>query len=402
MLNKAVEAANHGRFAEALTYIAAEAEQPQPSKKILEHCFAYAWNASNFTAALAYTMRIGELYGSSPHVMGNTLACLVKLKKKDEATALGLAMLNDAATLDKNSIHNALCSIAEQTGSYAAAAYHGKMALTSLAASIPEKPKPVLPARKKFNSCAPARNIISFSLWGTQTRYLRGAVRNALLAPDIYPSWTCRFYVDDTVPGDVRRLLADLGAQVVCMPREEIPFLGLGWRFQVWDDAEVDFCLIRDCDSVISAFEAGAVNAWLASDAWFHVMRCWYTHTDLILAGLWGGATGSLTGVYDAYKHSIQNKLTTRIADQLFLREHVWPFIKHHALIHDRFFRVPGTTPFPHSELFPGGEWHVGINETAGLPQRQELALREYYRCAPSLQRTRKANVTITVMPPDS
>ena len=51
---------------------------------------------------------------------------------------------------------------------------------------------------------------------------------------------------------------------------------------------------MRDCDSVISQREVHAVQQWLTSDRWFHVMRKWLSHTDPIRAGLWGGISGVL------------------------------------------------------------------------------------------------------------
>ena len=55
------------------------------------------------------------------------------------------------------------------------------------------------------------KKIISFSLWGQNPFYFKGAIENAKLQPEIYPGWTCRFYVDDTVPGDAIKELEDLG-----------------------------------------------------------------------------------------------------------------------------------------------------------------------------------------------
>ena len=46
-------------------------------------------------------------------------------------------------------------------------------------------------------------DVIAFSLWGNSPRYLRGAVRNLLEAPKLYPGLVCRFYVDETVPIDL-------------------------------------------------------------------------------------------------------------------------------------------------------------------------------------------------------
>ena len=53
---------------------------------------------------------------------------------------------------------------------------------------------PVSPTKTKPKPFDPsALENIAFSLWGDNRRYLDGAVRNARLAPDMYPGWRCRF-----------------------------------------------------------------------------------------------------------------------------------------------------------------------------------------------------------------
>jgi tetratricopeptide (TPR) repeat protein len=43
-------------------------------------------------------------------------------------------------------------------------------------------------------------NVISFSLWGTAPCYAYGAMINLVLSRTVYPGWSCRFYIDSTVP----------------------------------------------------------------------------------------------------------------------------------------------------------------------------------------------------------
>ena len=87
------------------------------------------------------------------------------------------------------------------------------------------------------------------------------------------------------VPAEVRARLAQLGADVRLEPSGQPMREKLAWRFKVANDPSVGRFLVRDVDSVIGEREKAAVDAWLASDKWFHVMRDWWTHTDLILAG---------------------------------------------------------------------------------------------------------------------
>ena len=56
-----------------------------------------------------------------------------------------------------------------------------------------------MPTRKAA-ALSQKKKVISFSLWGTTPMYTVGAVKNAELAPKIYPGWICRFYVSNDVP----------------------------------------------------------------------------------------------------------------------------------------------------------------------------------------------------------
>ena len=70
----------------------------------------------------------------------------------------------------------------------------GNAAKAEAAVSLPEGPPP------PFDGSRPERNIIAFSLWGKEPRYLDGAIRNAEQAAELYPHWRCRFYIDSSVP----------------------------------------------------------------------------------------------------------------------------------------------------------------------------------------------------------
>lgn len=230
------------------------------------------------------------------------------------------------------------------------------------------------------------RHVVSFSLWGTDQRYLRGAIRNALLAADIYPGWVCRFHLDETVPTDLADALRSLGAEVVPEAPGQSMRQKLGWRFRCANEAGVGFFLIRDVDSVINVRERDAVAAWLSSGRWFHVMRDWWTHTDLIMAGMWGGVGGvlpDLAGLLDRYD---SGKAETPNIDQWFLRDRVWPLIRGSVLVHDRCFTPPGALPFP--SPVPVGTYHVGQDEFAVRADRQEQLLAAWLDRLPCLRRS--------------
>ena len=64
----------------------------------------------------------------------------------------------------------------------------------------------------------PGRAVIAFAVPGNDPALVRGALDNAEAAPHFHPGWTCRFYVDASVPDAQReRLAAVAGAEVhVC------------------------------------------------------------------------------------------------------------------------------------------------------------------------------------------
>lgn len=228
----------------------------------------------------------------------------------------------------------------------------------------PEAASTALPAHA-FNPADSRRHVISFSLFGTQPRYLDGALANTHAATRFYPGWTCRFHVDDSVPAETCAALVANGAQLRRMPRPPRLADGLFWRFTVLDDPEVTHFLLRDADSVLNAREAAAVRAWLASGRGFHVMRDHPAHTDLMLAGLWGGVRGRLPPL-QALLNGFHYRTGTqsRSADQAFLAERVWPHIRHDCLVHDSVYRVLGAQDFPPGSALPPGR-HVGDNAAA-------------------------------------
>jgi len=208
----------------------------------------------------------------------------------------------------------------------------------------PLQPGP-LPA---FAADRPGRNVICYSLWGNGPLYTEGAVANTHLVARLFPGWTCRIYHDATVPAERLRSLRAAGAQLVAMPPRRTAHEGLFWRFYAANDPAVDRFLCRDADCRLSPREAEAVEAWLASDKPFHIMRDHLFHAEPILAGLWGGVAGLLPDLRTATASWVAAKLGNRWQDQDFLCRSIWPLIRTHSLIHDRVYRFgPGARDFP-------------------------------------------------------
>ena len=219
---------------------------------------------------------------------------------------------------------------------------------------------------RRFDPARPEQNVIAFSLWGDAPRYLDGALRNVEAADRLYPGWRCRFYLDPTVPEGTVKQLASGGVDIVRMPRHRNFYEGLFWRFRVAEDDTVRRFLVRDCDAVINPREQAAVEEWLSSDRYFHVMRDYYTHTELILAGLWGGVGGILPigKLITDFTRSGAGGAIVRTIDQIFLRRMVWPLVRGSLMTHDDRHRVLGARDFPSHATLPAGR-HVGQDDDA-------------------------------------
>ena len=210
-----------------------------------------------------------------------------------------------------------------------------------------------------------SRNIISFSLFGDNPKYCENAIINATVAKDIYPFWSCRFYCDSGVPPHVISRLKAQKAEVIIKPTTQNRDDMLLWRFLVMGDSSIDRYLVRDCDAIINTKESRAVDEWIASDKRFHIMRDFYTHTDLILAGMFGGTTDLFPNIKEMIDefNRVKNPNISH-QDQLFLRRYIWRSIKWDSVVHDSYFRYDSTLPFPPHPKQPKGH-HVGKNEGA-------------------------------------
>lgn len=206
-------------------------------------------------------------------------------------------------------------------------------------------------------------NIISFSLWGNDEKYLNGAYENLKLAPEIYPDWKVRIYVDNSVNKDSLKSLHDKGADIRLIKNPRGTFDGMYWRFLVNDDPNVDRFMIRDLDSRLNFREQAAVNEWIESGKSFHIMRDHVNHRYSIQGGMWGGIANKIK-IWPLTEqwHDYDNYL----CDQNFLQHIFYPLIKDDSLVHDPIYEKK---PFPeHKPIYNGGTF-VGQIFDNGIPQ---------------------------------
>lgn len=288
------------------------------------------------------------------------LSILVRLRRFDEVIAAARARL--VAEPKSFKLHAALANACWQTGDLAAARDHGRVCLELQDRQFGlDHPPPAVPV-PRFDPQARERNIIAISLYGADPKYTDGAIRNVRAALHLFPEWTCRIYHDHSVPQPVIAQLALEGAELMTVHNMPAARFGTFWRFLVAEDQAIDRFLVRDCDACLSLRERVLVDEWLASEHHFHVIRDGFTHTDIVLAGMWGAVRGALPAMIPAIRDFCRTAPFSRTADQAFLREWGWQRIRTSVLIHDACFGALGARPFPPRADLPGPRVGQAVN----------------------------------------
>jgi len=192
-----------------------------------------------------------------------------------------------------------------------------------------------------------------FSLFGNNSKYIEPAVLNTQVSPMLFPGWVCRFYVDDSVSSETIQRLKNNDAEVVYVTSSVNKWPGAMWRFLAINDPEAEYVIFRDADSVVSHREAEAVAEWIESGHSFHTMRDSGSHTALILAGMWGAKAGAVPDMEARIQRFVDKGYDSRhFADQDFLAEDLWGYIRQDVFSHDRVFNFCNAKPFP-GEFYP-------------------------------------------------
>ena len=190
-------------------------------------------------------------------------------------------------------------------------------------------------------------NVISFSLWGPAPFYSYGAMINLVLCRSVYPGWTFRIYLDETVPKPCVAYLRDNGADVRRM-EDEYPGVGLFQRFLVMNDKSVGRFLVRDCDARVSPAEAELVQRWIDGGYPFHVVRDHVLHNELMIGCLWAGRTDCGIDIVALMKRYFAAGPTAKYGhDQRMLGLMLWPLIRNRTLVHDKYYRLEGVHTVP-------------------------------------------------------
>ncbi|TCJ98428.1 hypothetical protein EV694_0832 [Volucribacter psittacicida] len=342
--------------------------QPAQNKKlqkkldIISQNFHQYLANQQFSLALQETLKAHKLIPASVRPLSDAATVAIYLNQWQDS----IRYANRALQRDVNCL-NAYDALAHSYGALKDWENAGKAGLKALQLRDQQYGSGELPPPTHIDLALAKKKkkVIAFSLFGGLSRYAEPAVLNTELCPILYPDWICRFYVDHSVPTTLIERLRQNGAEIVYVSEQQQQWQGTLWRFLAIDDPEVGYVIFRDADSVISQREAAAVNQWLASDKLFHTMRDSGSHTELILAGLWGCVAGAVPQLEQKIHHYIESKqsLSQRFADQYFLREQVWRYAKQSLFAHDRLFGFYQAQDFPNNEGFDYDNYHIGCNE---------------------------------------
>lgn len=191
---------------------------------------------------------------------------------------------------------------------------------------------------------------VSYSLWGKDELYTKGALINSLQVKEFYEDWQSIFYYDDSVPENIISKLNENGA--ITINKNGTKF-GPFWRFLAADLQDCEYVIFRDCDSRLSQREVDAVNDWIISGKSLHVMRDHPAHripfgndTIGILAGMWG-IKGNIIPLTNMIEKFCSGKEFKYGLDQTFLKS-IYQIFKEDMVEHDDFY---SGKPFPSDRI---------------------------------------------------
>ena len=189
-----------------------------------------------------------------------------------------------------------------------------------------------------------SKNVVSFSMWGDDPLYCRGAIKNVKLVNMFYKGFESRYYCGSNVPRSTIKELESLGCNVIIetLPKNpDYAWDGLFWRFYAFEESGI--VLSRDVDSRIGLREKAAVDSWIASNKDFHAMRDHIEHNVPILGGMFGVRKGILKNIRQRIENWGLNTDAPRYerfgrkgVDQDFLKT-IWEEFRTDFIVHDKY-----------------------------------------------------------------
>ncbi len=188
--------------------------------------------------------------------------------------------------------------------------------------------------------------IISYSLWGSEDRYILPLRENVEIAAELFPEWEIAVYVSRSTGADLKDWLRSRGVRVVeC--GESPDTRGAFWRFRALAVPGAEAVVFRDSDSALTPRDKAMVGHWLNSDRDFYLCRDHPFHARPIICCSWGakgegirkiGGIADFDPVYSGYGD-----------DEKFLAQEVYLKYRREFMVFAPFilYRGERNEPFP-------------------------------------------------------
>lgn len=193
------------------------------------------------------------------------------------------------------------------------------------------------------------------SLIGGNATDMHGVIRNIMLQPIHFPTWTVRIYSelppDDArhlyppIPSNVAAQLKQLPVQLVYVNTQNVKLDPSLWPALAVDDESVDYLLVRKPSGRISDRDAAVVREWMESEKVVHVIKDHPRHSaNKIIPGLWGADTKGLRNILGG---KISPLLAESQSEPTFLNDVLWPRVANNVWCHDSTSCSNRSHPFP-------------------------------------------------------
>ena len=118
-------------------------------------------------------------------------------------------------------------------------------------------------------------------------------------------------------------------------------------------------------------------DAFFQKRDWLPVVRDHVLHSELMIGCLWAGRTDCGIDIVDLMRRYFAGQPTARYGhDQFMLGRMLWPLIRGRALVHDKYYRLPGVHTVPLTDPknhFGAGHQNIGRvlaeAEQLGIPR---------------------------------
>lgn len=169
--------------------------------------------------------------------------------------------------------------------------------------------------------------IVSTSEWGSNPRYINGAIRQYELTKEFYPNWTFRIYTDDK--SKYNKAMPD--AEIIEIKDNSH---GVFWRFLPLFESEDNIVIVRDADGRITLREQMAVQEWLESNNSFHIFRDHEAHYEFPIIACAFGLKGKLPEDLKDIMSKFMYNTNYYTNDQVYLRDYIFPYVESDTMIH--------------------------------------------------------------------